>query len=114
MKTYNQFRDHLLNQDDGDKLVDDLEKHTAKLIEDLETTKQVKAAGYVFTDQDWIDEFLSEAAESPVVYRYLAQLAKEPSGLLPAITVGQVLNDYREYWIKELAAADAQHDHGDE
>lgn len=111
MKTYKQFIKHLWNQDDGAELVGKFEQHVKKLDEELTNTGQVSAAGMLFADRDWIDEFLSESEMSTVVYRYLAKLAKEQSGLLPAITVGQVLDDFRDYWLCELAAADAQYDH---
>lgn len=111
MKTFKEFVRHLESQDNGVDLVDMFEKHIDNMDFELASSKKIQAAGHVYFDKDWIDEFFESDKAAPI-YRHLARLALDPYGDHPArVEAGKVLADFREEWLCELAALDAQFDH---
>lgn len=111
MKEYKEFVRDLEKEDNGVDLLDLFDKHIDSLSETLAVDGKVKAAGHIYYNRDWIDEFFETDKAAPV-YRHLARLALDPYGDHPArVDAGKVLGDFREDWLCELAAMDAQFDH---
>lgn len=107
MKSFDQFVRHIENQDNGTDLVESLNRHIEHFDNQLAQRGQITAGGFTYNDKDWVDEFMESDKAAPV-YRYLVKLAKDPErdGV-----VGLLLSDFRDQWLCELAALDAQYDH---
>lgn len=94
-------------QDGGEELLSKLDQHIDNFLSDLVDKGFIEMSdGGQYTNTDWVEEFFESEDSIPVI-RFLYNLAEnENLGLPPEIAL--ILKDFREKWVCELAAVDAQ------